>query len=82
MADTLYIKNAVSQAQYYFVEIHNDKTLLKGTSLDLKVALSLVVACRHAGKLISIKLLTQYLRTDAKEINRCYKNLKKNPLFR
>jgi transcription initiation factor TFIIIB Brf1 subunit/transcription initiation factor TFIIB len=68
----------VEPAKYYLREIEVEK-LLKGRSLEAKVAISLLFAGRRAGRSLKPEMLAKYARTKREEINRCYKDLKKTP---
>jgi transcription initiation factor TFIIIB Brf1 subunit/transcription initiation factor TFIIB len=56
--------------------------LLKGRSLEAKVVVSLLFACRLAGRNhVKTSDLVLYARTRKEEISKCYKELKKIPPF-
>ncbi len=82
IAEALHLKTAdiIEPAKYYLKEIEVEK-LLRGRSLEAKVAISLLFAGRRAGRSLKPEMLAKYARTRKEEINRCYKDLKRTPQF-
>jgi transcription initiation factor TFIIIB Brf1 subunit/transcription initiation factor TFIIB len=50
--------------------------------MDVKVAISLIFACRQTGRSVKPDALIRYLRTTPKEISNSYKELKKTRQFK
>jgi transcription initiation factor TFIIIB Brf1 subunit/transcription initiation factor TFIIB len=55
--------------------------VLKGRSVDAKVALVIFMAARNLKRPKPINEIIDYIRTTHHEINNCYKVLKKSNIF-
>jgi len=58
-----------------------EEKVLKGRSIDSKVALVIFLIARNLKRPKPIEDITRYLRTSKQEVNNCYKVLKKSNIF-